>query len=139
MWFSYSSLRLLIISETVLAASWNLTSIAFQTISYASLVYLSFPFDFIYYEIIHPKRVTVIKCNQFLRNKFGEDVHHSFVKDGNLFFSFDSFVNGGKNLQSQILKKGDQKNISAWGVLKSPCHRYFPGGGLLYFLPKKSL
>ena len=43
---------------------------------------------------------------------------------------------GGKNLQSQILKRGHQNKISAWGILKSPCHRYFPGGGLLYFCQK---
>ena len=28
--------------------------------------------------------------------------------------------------------------MSAWGVLKSPCHRYFPGG-LLCFLSNKTM
>ena len=30
---------------------------------------------------------------------------------------------------SVIKNKGDQKKISAWGVFKSPCHRYLPKGG----------
>ena len=44
---------------------------------------------------------------------------------------------GGGGGQSQILKREDQKKkMSAWGVLKSPCHRYLPRG-LLCFLSKK--
>ena len=44
---------------------------------------------------------------------------------------------GYNNLQSQILRRGDQdKKVSAWVVLKSPCHRYFPEG-LTMFLVKK--
>ena len=36
----------------------------------------------------------------------------------------------GGNLQSQIWKQesGGGEEISALGFLKSPCHRYFPGG-----------
>ena len=40
------------------------------------------------------------------------------------------------NLQSQILKRGDQRKMSTWGILKSPCHRYFPGGLLCFFSNK---
>ena len=44
----------------------------------------------------------------------------------------------GDNVQSQILKSGDQEKMSAWGDLKSSFHRYLPEG-LLCFLPKKTL
>ena len=42
-----------------------------------------FPFDFIFYKIIHPRRVTIIKCNQFVRNKIRKDVCYSLVKGRN--------------------------------------------------------
>ena len=48
------------------------------------------------------------------------------------------FLLGGNNLQSQILKREDQKKMSVWGVLKCPCHRCLPGG-LTMFLVKKIL
>ena len=34
----------------------------------------------------------------------------------------------GNNIQTQILKSGDQKKMSAWRDLKSSFHRYLPGG-----------
>ena len=42
----------------------NLVTV-FTTICYISLIYLVFPFDFIFYKII-PPRVTIIKFNQFV-------------------------------------------------------------------------
>ena len=62
----------------------------FSTIFYVSLTYFVFSFDLIFYKIIHPRRVTIIKCNQFVRNKIRKDVCYSFVKDKNFFV--DSFV-----------------------------------------------
>ena len=43
---------------------------------------------------------------------------------------------GWAKFQSQILKMGDQKKMSAWGDLNSSCHGHLPGG-LLCFLSKK--
>ena len=48
------------------------------------------------------------------------------------------FSAGGDNLQSQILKEGDQEKMSVWGALKSSCHGYF-AGGLIMLLAKKRL
>ena len=41
---------------------------------YVIFIYLVFPFDLIFYEPIHPWRVTVIKCNQFVGNKIRKDI-----------------------------------------------------------------
>ena len=39
-------------------------------------------------------------------------------------------VSGPFLLGRQVIKnKGDKKKISAWGVFKSPSHRYLSGGG----------
>ena len=43
---------------------------------------------------------------------------------------------GWAKFQSQILKTGDQKKMSAWRDLNSSCQGYLPGG-LLCFLSKK--
>ena len=43
----------------------------------------------------------------------------------------------GDNFQSQILKRGIRKKMSAWVNSMSSCHGYLPGG-LLCFLPKKT-
>ena len=44
----------------------------------------------------------------------------------------------GDNFQSQILKRGMRKNMSAWGDLKSSWNRYLPRG-LTMFLAKVDL
>ena len=46
---------------------------------------------------------------------------------------------GQLNFQSQILKRGDQKKISAWGDLNSSCHGYLRGGLLCSLSKKKRL
>ena len=43
---------------------------------------------------------------------------------------------GGGGAVPNSEKGGSEKKMSAWGVLKSPCHRYLPRG-LLCFLSKK--
>ena len=45
---------------------------------------------------------------------------------------------GGEGVQSQILKRGDQKKMSAWGDLKTPCHGYLPGGAYYVSYQKKT-
>ena len=37
---------------------------------YVSLIYLLLPFDLIFYKIIYPRTVIIIKCNQFVGNNF---------------------------------------------------------------------
>ena len=49
------------------------------------LMYLVFPFNFVFYKNIHPKSVTTIKFNKFAKNKIEKDFHNSFVEDRNLF------------------------------------------------------
>ena len=52
--------------------------------------YLVFLFDVILYEVIHPRRITIIKCNNFTGNKIGENIHGSFIEARNFFV--DNFV-----------------------------------------------
>ena len=49
------------------------------------------------------------------------------------------FLLVGTIFRLKFWKGGDQKKMSAMEVLKSPCHRYLPGGDLLCFLSKKTL
>ena len=44
---------------------------------------------------------------------------------------------GGDNFQSQILKRRDQKKMSAQGDLKSSCYGYLLGGLLCFFSKKR--
>ena len=62
----------------------------FMTIFYESLIHLVLAFDFSFYKLIHPSRVTIIECKEFVRKKIRKDVFHSFVKYRNYFV--DSFV-----------------------------------------------
>ena len=57
-----------------------------------------------------------------------------------LSISTPSFLLGGRGegVQSQILKRGDQKKMSAWGDLKTPCHGYLPGGAYYVSYQKKT-
>ena len=62
----------------------------FTTIFYESLIHLVLAFDFIFYKFIHPRRVTIIKCKEFIWKKIRKNVFYSFVKDRNYFV--DSFA-----------------------------------------------
>ena len=50
-----------------------------------------------------------------------------------------SFLLGGNNFQSQVLKRGFQKKMAVMGDLKSFCYAEYLPGGLLYSLSKKRL
>ena len=45
---------------------------------------------------------------------------------------------GGNDSQSQILKTGDQKNMTACGDLKSSCHKYLPREAFYVSCQKKT-